>query len=390
MKFNKTFTKKMYDDHQKWLKDNKKGKQLDLRGANLPWVDLEYADLTGANLKGAELSYSNLKGADLRRANLNAADLSSANLTHANLEYADLTNTDLHRANLTGAVITNADLSNADLTRAVGVGKDTIEDSKADTVKPTSVSSTVNTILEKVNKLATCNLTVEEYAILMDTVQVAKDVLTTSNYELGTLDVPDPDEIKKRLQEAGGGIYSDGRDNSVLGTLEHPSYKDDELTRLEFAYHDYKHEQAVCGENYESFDGWLEQREAKDRRIKSSYEAYNKYVSTLGTYRSMGANVDTTKSYEEWVKVKEDTHLSDVIEQTRITISDPKTKLAEEKHVLIKPALKLAYKEYTQMVNDFFNKFGREISHVDFNTFVKHVPEEVLNRYVEQLHTRLR
>ncbi len=207
MKFNTSFTKKMYDNHQKWLKDNTKGKRL-----NLSYVNLRGTDLARLDLAFADLSY-----ADLRDTNLDHTSLLQADLTGADLRGANLTMVKLTQAVLTNANITDIDI---DLDGAIG-GYISTNKTEADTDKSTDVdvSSVANLILNKVNdKLATKGLTIESLAILMDTVQVANDVLTTSNYELGTLDVPDPEEVKKRLQEAGGAII-DGGDNSVLGSL---------------------------------------------------------------------------------------------------------------------------------------------------------------------------
>ncbi len=149
--------------------------------------------------------------------------------------------------------------------------------------------------MNKINK----GVTIEDLAILMDTVQVAKDVLTTSNYELGTLDVPDPEEVKKRLQEAGGAI-TDGPDDVAEGVPL--AVYHEEMKRLRQAYHDYKYEMAICGVHYRPFEEWYE-RETEDK--KSSHGAYNKYVFDMGYARSVGATGAPTKSYEEWVLDRE-------------------------------------------------------------------------------------
>ena len=53
---------------------------LDLRGAQLSWANLEEANLLGSNLREADLSHANLKGADLRYTDLTQTDLTGAKL----------------------------------------------------------------------------------------------------------------------------------------------------------------------------------------------------------------------------------------------------------------------------------------------------------------------
>ncbi len=213
----------------------------------------------------------------------------------------------------------------------------------------TTAEDIARLVLDKSMNKIVKGVTVADLAILMDTVQVAKDVLTTSNYELGTLNVPDPDEVKKRLQEAGGGLYSDGRDNTILILPDNDrrteAAYEDEQTRHQ-AYDDYKHTKAICGKCYESFDKWLKRREERclnitegiknkirkysntftTKQLAEEFEldpstirricrdteeskkhayGYDKYVSTLRFYRSTGAIVESTKSYEEWVLDRE-------------------------------------------------------------------------------------
>ena len=128
--------------------------QLNLRGANLDYADLEEAILANTNLsegslKKANLSYADLVGAicfrttiteanlshailinsDLSKANLEQANLSQAyitdsylvdtNLGGANLEECDFTRSYLTGANLTGTNLQGADLSETDLTGTI-------------------------------------------------------------------------------------------------------------------------------------------------------------------------------------------------------------------------------------------------------------------------------
>jgi uncharacterized protein YjbI with pentapeptide repeats len=117
--------------------ENLKG--LNLPRVNLLGVNLPYAELSSAMFNEADLSFSNLKAANLQLAsflktNLEHADLSASNLQHTNFKYshlsgsnlsaanlmdADLSYTDLEGANLQGAVLINTSLYQANLTHAV-------------------------------------------------------------------------------------------------------------------------------------------------------------------------------------------------------------------------------------------------------------------------------
>jgi uncharacterized protein YjbI with pentapeptide repeats len=94
---------------------------IDLKGANLNELDLEYVDLSGVNLGQTIMNRVNLTGAiltdeasfigtELKNAKFNVADL-----TQANLSSADLTGTDLTAATLNGTVLKNATLVGANL-----------------------------------------------------------------------------------------------------------------------------------------------------------------------------------------------------------------------------------------------------------------------------------
>ena len=84
---------------------------LDLRGANLRYVDLLEAKLSRANFSDADLSNSTLLEANLSHAIFSHANLSHANLWKTNLSKADIS----QNANLSGAELASANLSDAQL-----------------------------------------------------------------------------------------------------------------------------------------------------------------------------------------------------------------------------------------------------------------------------------
>jgi uncharacterized protein YjbI with pentapeptide repeats len=77
-------------------------------------LSLSQADLRDIDLKGADLSYAELNDADLRGANLRGVDLSYAALREANLTNADLRGAMLIGTDLRQAIITNANFHDAD------------------------------------------------------------------------------------------------------------------------------------------------------------------------------------------------------------------------------------------------------------------------------------
>ncbi|MGW5718804.1 pentapeptide repeat-containing protein [Amycolatopsis sp. NPDC003865] len=91
---------------------------VDLTGAHVPGIDLDFADLSAARLDGATLTRASLDHADLVGASLVEADLSHADLTGADLDGADLTDANLAHANLDRANLTDAKLARADFTGA--------------------------------------------------------------------------------------------------------------------------------------------------------------------------------------------------------------------------------------------------------------------------------
>lgn len=100
--------------HEKKLITNQQPQVL-LAGADLREINLRAAWLPDINLEGAYILKSKLYHTSLKRANLRRADLTAADLTGADLTAADLTGADLTGANLTGAKVT--DLSGAILCR---------------------------------------------------------------------------------------------------------------------------------------------------------------------------------------------------------------------------------------------------------------------------------
>lgn len=94
------------------------GGVVDLTGAHVPGIDLDFGVVNWARLDGATLTRASLKYADLSAASLVGADLSHADLTEADLESADLTDANLAHANLTRTNLTDATLTRADFTGA--------------------------------------------------------------------------------------------------------------------------------------------------------------------------------------------------------------------------------------------------------------------------------
>ena len=82
-----------------WAVEN----NVNLRMADLKWVNLEGADLRGVNLEEADLRWANLEGADLEGADLRGVNLEGVNLEGVNLEGADLRGANLEGVNLEGA-----------------------------------------------------------------------------------------------------------------------------------------------------------------------------------------------------------------------------------------------------------------------------------------------
>jgi uncharacterized protein YjbI with pentapeptide repeats len=100
--------KKIFKEHEKWLKSNgKEGKPADLLGVNLHDADLRGADLQGADFREADLREADLGGAYLigayfQGANLLRANLQGANLIGVNLKGADLRVANFERAEVSG------------------------------------------------------------------------------------------------------------------------------------------------------------------------------------------------------------------------------------------------------------------------------------------------
>jgi uncharacterized protein YjbI with pentapeptide repeats len=93
---------------------------IDLGGANLSGADLSDADLRDAHLENADLRKAKLNGVDLGGADLSGADLSNAKLRSANLANADLQRKDERRLN-------GANLSGADLSGVIGITNEQLE-----------------------------------------------------------------------------------------------------------------------------------------------------------------------------------------------------------------------------------------------------------------------
>lgn len=93
---------------------------IELRGAQLEHCSLEGANLAGADLRQANLSWTilaetNLKGANLKRASLNGTYASFAKFDGARLGGATLSNATLHIANFAGCELVGASFADSDL-----------------------------------------------------------------------------------------------------------------------------------------------------------------------------------------------------------------------------------------------------------------------------------
>lgn len=102
----------------------------DLSNANLSGADLFEANLGGSNLYQTRLSKANLNGADLRACHLNEADLGGADLSGVNLNVGDLVRANLRGAKLEGAKLLGANLSQADLS-GTQIAGDELEKAKS-------------------------------------------------------------------------------------------------------------------------------------------------------------------------------------------------------------------------------------------------------------------
>lgn len=114
-----------FNEHRKWVRDNKTGKRGDFSNYDLRGVNLSYAILDDVVFEGADLSGANFVSASLNRAELMGAKLvntqfSMANARHANFvqtdatsatfSYADLSGTNFKDANLDGACFESSTL----------------------------------------------------------------------------------------------------------------------------------------------------------------------------------------------------------------------------------------------------------------------------------------
>lgn len=130
---------KAFDEHEKWLKNNKEGKQLDLSGSSLFGRDLKGRDLSNANLSNCDMTQCDLTGCrmvhcnlagttltgakmakvDLTGANMTDATCRAANLQMANLENAILRSTDFFAADLRKCKLDGTDIRNANFSKAI-------------------------------------------------------------------------------------------------------------------------------------------------------------------------------------------------------------------------------------------------------------------------------
>lgn len=113
---------KILEQHEIWLKDNKKGKRAvfldrDLRMLKSP-VNLSNAILAEVDMRGCNLQYSNFEGACIVKSNLKGADMTTANMCGARIEYTNMSDVTLTYAHMTEAQLDTVDLTNANLHNA--------------------------------------------------------------------------------------------------------------------------------------------------------------------------------------------------------------------------------------------------------------------------------
>ena len=83
-------------------------REMNLTGANLSYLILDYADFRGAKLYGTQLIHSRLWGANLNQADLIETHFEQAELCKADLQEANLWKTDLQEAGLDQANMLNS------------------------------------------------------------------------------------------------------------------------------------------------------------------------------------------------------------------------------------------------------------------------------------------
>ncbi len=107
--------RKMLALHNKWERKTlfplfKKGRQLDLSGKDISYVNLKGVNLNKAVLCNVKFYHSNLSKVNLNEANLKNSRFLNVDLTEANLAGADLSGANFMMTNLTGANLSKADL----------------------------------------------------------------------------------------------------------------------------------------------------------------------------------------------------------------------------------------------------------------------------------------
>lgn len=105
---------------------------IDIRGADLRKVKLQWAFIGEANLQGAYIGEGNLQAVALWEANLQETVFWKANLQGANLRRANLQGANLMEANLQGANLMQANLQGANLRGAENLQQQQIEEAKGD------------------------------------------------------------------------------------------------------------------------------------------------------------------------------------------------------------------------------------------------------------------
>ncbi|MFD9139666.1 pentapeptide repeat-containing protein [[Kitasatospora] papulosa] len=105
------------------------GGVVNLVGANLSGVQLDYAYMDLWDLRSSDLSDSSLRWASAVGANLEGANLAGANLYQANLDKADLSRAKLSGASLWGASMVDTALFSVDLTESINMGRNQVLES---------------------------------------------------------------------------------------------------------------------------------------------------------------------------------------------------------------------------------------------------------------------
>lgn len=117
---------KAYAAHQEYLKDNTKGKKMNLFHVSGKDLDFSGMDLTGAALAHASFQNCNfdkavLNNVDFSNSNLKGSTIRNTEINHANLYYTKLPETKIENVKISGTNLSHADLSKATWVRNVSM-----------------------------------------------------------------------------------------------------------------------------------------------------------------------------------------------------------------------------------------------------------------------------